>query len=127
MAKFYANSNNGVTAVMTEEAYLKKEERRALIAETEKKGLGTPNLPQVGPIFTFGRTEHRSFKFLTGSTITMNRLLDDHEVLDGNIWVPFSNGSELGSHGKEAQEFELQFMTSLDEAVEAFGLIPSDI
>ncbi|OGC47906.1 hypothetical protein A2886_01460 [candidate division WWE3 bacterium RIFCSPHIGHO2_01_FULL_42_13] len=127
MAKFYANSNNGVTAVMTEEAYLKLEERRTLIAETERKGLGTPNLPQIGPIFTFGRGEHRSFKCLTGSTIVMNRLLDDHEVLHGNIWVPFSNGAELGIHGREEQQFELQFMTSLDEAVEAFGLMPSDI
>ncbi len=124
MAKFFTSTNNGVTAVMTEEAHRKLEERHALIIEAKGKGLGIPQLPLVLPIFTFSKPEHRSFKYMTGTLVLMNRLLDEHEVLlNGNIWVPFSNGIELGSHGVEQQLFEQQFMTSLDEAFEAFGLM----
>ena len=119
---FYVCSNNGVTAVMTAEAYQRLQERQELIRETVKDGKPEPDLPMIYPVFTFADADHRSFKFMTGSWQLMSRLLDGHDVENGGIWVPFSNGAEWGWHGKERQVHELKYLTSLDQAIETFGL-----
>lgn len=122
---YYKDSNNGVTAVVTEEVYKKLEERQKLRIECHNSGLPDPQLPPIRPVFTFSGPDHHSFGFMTGSYTLMKRLLAGHDVRDGGIYVPFSNGVELGSCGQESGRFERGFMTSLDEAIEAFGLIPT--
>ncbi len=120
MATYYKGSNNGVVAIVTEAVYEKMQERYQLLAECEAKGLPRPQLPPITPVFTFSRPEHGAFKFMTGSYALLERLLEGHEVHSGAIWVPFSNGIQWGND--ESARWEQEFMTSLDEAVEAFGL-----
>jgi hypothetical protein len=129
MATFYVCSNNGVTAVMREEAYHEMNKRHALVNECEKEGLPRPQLPPVRPVFTFADPSHQSFLFMTGSYSLMERLLKGHTVHRGGIWVSFSNGTEWswGTNWNDDKErksalWEMKFSTSLDEAVEAFGL-----
>lgn len=119
MAKlFYTDSNNGVVAVMPAKAYDEMVSRHLLANECERKGLPRPQLLPVGPIFTFTRKDHSCFPLCTGSLELMERLLKGHEVNRfGGIWVPFSNGMSI------AVKDELDQMTSLDEAIEAFGLV----
>jgi len=121
MAKFFTCSNNSVTAVMTEKDYLKLQERYDLLRECERGRLPRPELPPVTPVFTFSDPDHPSFRFMTGSVETMRWLLEGHEVVHGGIWVPFSNGYEWDRDPTVAQH-ELEFCTSLDQAIEAFGL-----
>ncbi len=120
MATFYKDSNNGVIAIVTEEVYQKMEERSQLITECEKKGLPRPQLPHITPVFTFSAPEHGAFKYMTGSFEMLTRLLDGHDVRNGGIWVPFSNGTQWGHD--ESARWEIDFMTSLDEVVQAFGI-----
>ncbi len=124
MATFYQDSNNSVVAIMTEGDYKRMLERRALVDETVKKGLPRPQLPPVTPIFTFSSPDHPSFLFMTGSINLMRKLLHGHSVIRSGIWVPFSNGSEWSLNEEEAR-YERQFRTSLDQAIEAFGLMKS--
>jgi hypothetical protein len=120
MATYFKGSNNGVTAVVTAEVYQKMEERCQLLAECEKKGLPRPQLPPITPVFTFSSATHGAFKFMTGSYEVLIKLLEGHDVQTGSIWVPFSNGIQWGHD--EAARWELEFMTTLDEAIEAFGI-----
>lgn len=118
---FFVCSNNSVTAVVTRETYEKLMERNRLIQECESLGLPKPELPPVRPVFTFSRSEHPSFRLMTGSDELLDRLLSGHNVERGCIWVPFSNGVEHRS-GEEGR-WEQMFRTSLDEAMTAFGLV----
>lgn len=118
--KFFQAVNNGVIAIVTETVYQKMEERFRLIQECEKIGLPTPQLPPIGPVFTFSQPDHPSFKFMTGSISLLKRLVDKNEVVAGTIWVPFSNHSEWGD--EPGRSFEIMQETSLDQAIEAFGL-----
>jgi hypothetical protein len=125
MAKFIKWSNNATTAVVTEKTYEDLLKRRELLDECSRLNKPQPDLPPVKPVFTFGNEDHSSFRFMTGSLSIMHWLLRGHEVVNTSITVPFSNGSELGYHGDDARDAELQYCTSLDEAMEAFGLVPS--
>ena len=121
MATYYKGSNNGVTAVVTAEVYQKMEERSKLLKECEKKGLPRPQLPPITPIFTFSSPDHGAFKFMTGSYDMLTKLLEGHDVQSGYIWVPFSNGVQWDPDAL-TRYWEQEFLTSLDEAFEAFGI-----
>ena len=120
MATFFRASNNGVIAVVSEEVYIEMQERQKFIADCEANGLPRPQLPPVTPIFTFSSPTHRSFNFMTGSLNMLSDLLKGHNVESGLIWVPFSNGTEW--HGDKSAQWEMKFMTSLDEVMKTFGL-----
>ncbi|HRN96639.1 MAG TPA: hypothetical protein PLD54_04290 [Candidatus Levybacteria bacterium] len=116
MAIFYKSANNSVYAVVSEETKKEMDNLRDLIQKCRVKGLPEPQLPQVTPVFTFSRPDHHLFPYMTGTIECMNMLLSGHTVLQGSLWVPFSNGTS---------EYEMDFVTSLDEAIEAFGLVLS--
>lgn len=121
---FCTSSNNAVTAVVTKEVYKKLEERKELLTECKKRGLPIPQLPSIVPIFTFSDPQHPSFIFLTGSLEIMAKLLEGHNVIDRDFWVPFSNRTEWHYRDDpKTAEYEWRFGTSLDEAFEAFGLV----
>ncbi len=120
MATYIKGSNNGVVAIVTARTYDKMEVRNQLVAECEKKGIPLPQLPPVTPVFTFSSEEHPAFKFMTGSFALLEKLLNGHDVKNGSIWVPFSNGTQWGHD--PAARWELDFMTSLDEVFEAFDI-----
>lgn len=124
MAKFFKARNNGVIALMTEETYEKMNRRMSVVEEAQAKGIAMPLLPPALPIFTFARPGHPSIKHMTGTLGIMSRLLEGHEVIDSSFWVPFSNGIEHGglALNSEEQEFELGFMTTMDQVVEAFDI-----
>ncbi len=126
MATFYKGTNNGVVAVVTEDVWRQMQEREALLAKCEAQDLGRPQLPRIGPVFTFSDPKHHSFQFMTGSIELLEVLLKGHKFLYGGLWVPFSNGYEWGWDGDEKQaRWEQGFSTSLDEVMEAFGLTVS--
>lgn len=120
MAKlYYTWSNEGVTAVVTDLVYQKIKRHQQFTQAT-----GMPViLPK--PIFTFGRLgiNPRKKRFVTGSTKLLEELLKGRKVVKRKFYVPFSTKKELGVHGKEAKETELDFVTSADELVEAFDLL----
>jgi len=125
MAKFRTCTNNGVIAICSEEVYQKIEARAELVRECGRRGLPRPSLPPVSPIFTFSDPNHSSHKlFHTGSTELARELLEGHKVERGWIWVPFSNGVEhTYVQSPESARWEWQFRTTLEEAMDAFGLI----
>ncbi|MBP9732633.1 MAG: hypothetical protein KBD29_04205 [Candidatus Magasanikbacteria bacterium] len=113
MATFYIGQNNSVTAVVTEKTYQELEQRRELIKACEEEGRGTPNLPPVRPIFTFADGAHHR-GFVTGTNATMRLLLAGHQVVNNGLWVPFSNGDH---------ERCREFITTMEEAIQVFGLV----
>jgi len=124
VAKFRTCTNNGVTAVCSEEVYQKIGDRAELVRKCEEHKLPHPSLPPITPIFTFSDPTHSSHRpFHTGSFQLMDRLLREHKVERGWIWVPFSNGTEhTYVHNPESARWEWQFRTTLEEAMTTFGL-----
>jgi len=122
--KFYRCGNNGVVGLVTAEVYEEIEERAELLRECKRRGLPFPELPPVMPVFTFSRPIHGSHSFHTGSLELMSELVEGAEVERGSLYVPFSNGIELGYvHDLEHAAWEWGFRTTLSEAMETFGLI----
>ncbi|MDP3994579.1 MAG: hypothetical protein Q8P91_02010 [bacterium] len=127
--KFYATSNNGVRAVITEETYKRFLERARLFTECKQLNMPLPQLPPIRPVFTFSSRNHPSFPFMTGSLECIDKIWEGCDIKHGRevnvgIYVPFSNGTELGGNPEEQQRWEWMMMTSLDEAIEAFDLVP---
>lgn len=118
MATYYYQSNNGVTAVVTEQIYKKMEERLDLLRECERKNLPRPQLPPILPVFTFSSPDHPAIRYMTGTSKAMSRLLEGQDLKSGSIWVPFSNGIQWRQD--ESAVWELEFMTTLDEVFDAF-------
>ncbi len=122
--KFVTWSNNGVAALVTEEVYQKMMVRVATLNQLERGGMyeDASRLPIVRPIFTFSDYPHLR-GWVTGSMADREEFLKWAIVESKIIYVPFSNGRESGLRGKEAQEDEVQYRTTLREAIEAFGLV----
>ena len=125
MAKFFRCTNNSTVAIVTEEVYGKMQEREKLYRDHERAGMPMPVLLPIVPVFTFSRNDHPSLCNMTGNVALMERLLRSHQVQDASFYVPFSNHIEWGSD--ESAKYELRFRTTLQEAIEAFGLrIPGE-
>lgn len=110
MAKFYAWSNNGVIAVISETVFELIQDRREKEGHTEAVGRGRPQLPYPRPIFTFADLRMMPFKneWVTGSTNLMNILLEGHQVEHCSFYVPFSNGYEYGGNSPKRNAHSAQ-------------------
>ncbi len=116
MAKFYINHNNGVTVVAP--VHVIEEQKKT------QEDVGDQVRVPAKPVFTFTNLARRPQmkQWVTGNYNILPQLLKGHETARRELYVPFSNGYETGIHGPKLREYEAQFVTSLDEAMEAFGL-----
>lgn len=118
MSTFYRCTNNGMIAVISQETYEQIQVWLELVDDAKAVQ------PYPRPIFTFERLEHyedRGREVVTGDYALMDTLLTGHRVVVRDFFVPFSNATEY--LGGEAAEQELRFRTTLEEAIEAFGLV----
>ena len=146
MKKYFSCYNNGVTALVSEEVYnnLKKQasiqrlftEREKDVTfneqwRTETSYQGLRHL--LVPIFTFTRVERfGESPWFTGDINFLNELHKHIEenggvVESSGFFVPFSNGCEVGIHGKDAMKNELAYVTTEQQFREAFGISVSEI
>ena len=136
--KFYACSNNGVLALMGEDAYnntgkcnrirmtLNDPNHRAPgrdIDEPLDKGLA--HIP-ITPVFTFTHNERfAKSPWFTGGGLLLEVLyecvLAGGKIEEGWFYVPFSNGAEIGMHGDRAMVRELSYVTTAEQFRETFG------
>ncbi|MFA6177502.1 MAG: hypothetical protein WC694_01245 [Candidatus Paceibacterota bacterium] len=145
--KFYVCSNNGVTAVVTEQTHKDLQKYCAIgswFDETDAEKLyeerrlrRTAISSALGhlctPTFTFTRPERASVSpWFTGDSELFWALTKHVEnnggvLLDGSCYVPFSNGSEVGLHGHEALKDELSYVTTEQQFQETFGISISEL
>ncbi len=134
---FYKCSNNGVTALAEKSVIKVAEKRLEIMNALGDRLLSVDNLPQwfrPGPIFTFASTERvKNSPWLTGSSDLLECLLEeirfeDGEIIEGiSFFVPFSNGSEIGLHGAEAQKEALSYVTTEEEFESTFGISKDEL
>lgn len=123
MAIYYKNQKDGVTAIVTEEVMARMAERIGFYRECNKFGIILPDaLPPITPVFTFSLLGHPLFQLMTGTNDIMKRLLSNHDVRDGNFYVPFSNNNFNWDINDMSTVMELRYMTSLDQVEAAFGI-----
>lgn len=133
---FFQNSNNGVTALIREDLQQNNEKVTRIHHTLEPSKLGQvrdaiydalSHIPQK-PVFTFVSRE-RLFRhpWFTGDE-TLLVMIEEYIRKEGgtvtnnsSVWVPFSNGSEMGLHGLDAQRDELAYVTSEADFVAMFG------
>lgn len=141
--------NNGVQAICTEETNAAWNQRRRILEVVEARyettvdhnnsvelisrkkvaiAAAERSLPPSGPIFTFAIPERVACSpWFTGAHDDCRRLIlhlehtTELRVHQG-LFVPFSNGCELGYHGPEALESELKFVTSPQQFRETWGI-----
>lgn len=144
MKKFFICYNNGVTALVSEEvkndlhkqyviwqnfAEREKDEEytkrwRAATASEATRHLKTP-------IFTFVQDERfKKSPWFTGNDELLEMLClhikeCGWEIEEGSFFVPFSNGCEIGLHGKDSMKSELAQVTTEQQFRETFGLTTS--
>ncbi len=126
MAKFHLSRNNGVTAVVPDEVVQRV---HRLQKEAGAQGARIIGL-DYRPTFTFtANPDEHPMRVYTGDLALMERLLEGHESVrpSGAGYVPFSNGIEYSLFSeypekKESAQYEMTFVTTLAEAIEAFGL-----
>jgi hypothetical protein len=146
---FHTGFNNGVSALAHEAVVANFRKQNAIM--NALKNLQTKedreliysaldgHLPAY-PIFTFVRPERfKDSPWFTGDDklfIALTEYLKNHgaRVIHQGLFVPFSNGYEVGAHGVDAQAGELCYVTSDEEFEKTFGvsikelqkLIPQD-
>lgn len=135
--EFNSAYNNGVSAIahrtVREHAYRCSEIVKRL---TEEHGGSSSPLADAieaalqnsnGPIFTFASTERvAESPWFTGDGFDLYALLTHIEqeggVIARSLYVPFSNGLELGFHGTAAQVLELGWVASGWQFFQTFGI-----
>ncbi len=139
MKTFYTDYNNGVQVLISEEVMMDIRKKNAISlfyreAEREKSGKGFAQIaddavPLVGtPTFTFTRRERvQDQPWFTGDNDFLEVLVahireNGGHIVKGGIYVPFSNGSELGMQGTEAMARELVYVTSEQQFRDTFGI-----
>ncbi|MDP3771921.1 MAG: hypothetical protein Q8Q94_00920 [bacterium] len=129
MARFFSSSNNGVTAVISEE----HANRYALV----KRAGGDP-IAAGCRVFTFCSKDSMERNFsqkmiFSGNYENLRCLVETgkHLILESSRsgwdgYVPFSNGHQwgyqLGSNDQPYQLKELRFVTTLQDLREVFGI-----
>ncbi|MEK7150771.1 MAG: hypothetical protein AAB783_01065 [Patescibacteria group bacterium] len=129
--KFFVAYNNGVVAVISED--------HAKLYGVCKRGIEDPReaaraaLKAGVRIFTFASAERLECRLedkyiLTGTTELLDTLvhlcdhvLDDCGTDDWPGYVPFSNGYESESWDDETCKRELEYRTTLEDVLDAFG------
>jgi hypothetical protein len=103
MARFMIGSNNGVTALLTEEDYLLKQAHE----------------PMKTGYFLFVDGLERSY--FHGDNDLMHQLLTGHEVIGAALSVPFSNGV-MPAWTREELISEFESLAPMGKALESFGV-----
>ena len=130
--QFYICYNNGVNAVVSGDILEDIQKKRAVasvLRATDDDVDFTPHIPEF-PIFTFANEERVSRSpWFTGIFETDLKPLLGHIANNGgriygdsSFHVPFSNGCEVSSHGREAQLEELRYVTTSAQFEETFGI-----
>ncbi|MFA6270038.1 MAG: hypothetical protein WC657_02400 [Candidatus Paceibacterota bacterium] len=133
--------NNGVTAVVSQEVFSdirKLGEIRQLFSDRERDKSyddrflaesADRGLSAIGkPVFTFTRNERAAESpWFTGDGELFKALAahinENGDCIEtGGFFVPFSNGCEIGIHGKESMASELAFVTTEQQFRETFGI-----
>lgn len=142
---FYEDRNNGVYALVAEEVFNSRVRfdkiRQVLSAHPPVNDgrqfdvalLSAIPLPRR-PIFTFVSSQTRSDEspWFTGNEAMLDNLrehiLDEGgRIEQSSVWVPFSNGAEMGYHGLDAQCAELWYVTTDEQFFQAFGITLEDL
>ena len=145
---FYEDYNNGVYAMVSDTVYWGRAQFDRIRQKLADKGrcsfLGdgrlfdvalaeTVPLPRM-PIFTFvvSTPRYSESPWFTGDELILSDLrahIRDvgGQILRRSIFVPFSNGKEMGLHGVEAQLAELKYVTTEEQFVEAFGISMGEV
>jgi len=85
------------------------------------------------PTFTFVRSERfNSSPWFTATDDVLDLLIEHIKKNGGRIeeaafYVPFSNGCELGIHGKDAMKSDLAYVTTSRQFRETFGISLTDL
>jgi len=145
---FYTCQNNGVVAIVNEEVYndLKKaneiwmhfdERDRNGDLPDEERWRGEVAIRATAhlavPIFTFVHgNRHKTSPWFTGGEELWSALYNYLEnsgatVRGSSFFVPFSNGAELGIHGKDAMMSELKHVTTSTHFLEVFGISQTEL
>ncbi len=131
MGVFHVAHNNGVTAVVDDATFQRVCAARQY-AEKYVRGGEQTTMPCI-PTFTFTKEPDKHLLgVFTGSNDLMEKLLKGHTLVRDAGYVPFSNSIEFNfcSESEDERRYalnELRYRTSLEEAMEAFGLEPSSI
>ena len=117
---FYRCTNQGITAVVTEEVY----DQIQTLHQTRTQFSNPQDLIDYPkPIFTFVVDLERDdrWKYLVGDLEVMDRLLRGQVVAQRKFYVPFSGTRQhsTGLFGKA----ERSFRTTLKQIMDAFGLV----
>jgi hypothetical protein len=109
---YYRCTNNGVTALVTEDTY-----QQILLMQPRQAG------PYPRPIFTFARPDLVLYyrPYLTGTYGMMDQLLGGRSTFENDFYVPFSNLHEINA-GADERIAELMFCTTFEQLVKAFDL-----
>lgn len=145
---FYTCSNNGVTAIISEGVYQdiqKHVEIYKFFYTTDEKpdvdhkdrwraALSTEATQHLTtPIFTFVRNDRfRGAPWFTGDDtlfkVICEHIRDNGGTIEHRFFnVPFSNGAEVGMHGKEEIRYELAYVTTRRQFFETFGVELDDL
>ena len=126
MAKFYKSYNNGVVAVISED----DAKRYGMIRRAEGNPVAHPEVR----VFTFCSSERYNRDVIERMTFTgthedLQALLEagGHKVEsscgpDWDGYVPFSNGFQYSEHARNTKARELQYVTSLRDVLDVFGV-----
>ena len=138
--------NNGVTAVVSQEVFndIKKLGKiRQLFSDRERDKSyddrflaesADRGLRAIGkPVFTFTRNERASESpWFTGDGELFKALTDyineNGDCIEtGGFFVPFSNGCEIGIHGKDAMASEMAYVTTEQQFRDTFGITIAEL
>jgi hypothetical protein len=141
MKKFFTCSNNGVIAIVNEDVYNDIHRQRMIrqyfttrdekveYSERWRAGVADNATNHLNvPTFTFVRPERfQESPWFTASYDVLNLLIDHIESIGGMIedagfYVPFSNGCEVGIHGKDSMKSDLTYVTTSQQFCETFGI-----
>ncbi len=144
--KFIIGYNNGVNAIREEIVTQDQKKISRIVEKISDHGVARAAsrdrivkelqgiLGIVKPAtFTFCNNERfKSSPWFTGNQDDWEDLINLIQfrggiVEDGGLYVPFSNGCELGIHGDEAQLSELKYVSSRENFLKTFGFYPEDI
>jgi len=133
--EFLYSYNGGVNALVDRQTWLGLNKADQILKAIWQHDPGSKvainYLPTVTtPIFTFANHKRvQTSPWFTGHTEHLEKLYDHIRRHGGklcseygNFYVPFSNGSETGLHGKEEQIRELQYVTSRQQFFQTFGI-----
>lgn len=129
--KFFSCNHNGVVAVASADTETNLARKNWVLGRINQRyyAAATAALSHLnGPIFTFASEDRaKGTAWFTGN-MEFFAALSEYILAEGGIltssqlYVPFSNGHETGSHGEGTLVAELAYVTSEEEFEAEFGI-----